>query len=296
MTVRFPAVAGAFYEGSPGALRAQIQKCFAHAIGPGKRPEASKKRNVRRLKALVVPHAGFAYSGPVAAHAYAALAAEGFPDLFLIFGPNHHRGFQGGVATSRQDWETPLGAVAVDEKLQRAVTKGIIEVNDGVQRDEHSIEVQLPFLQMLAPPGTRVAFVPVCMGLQDYEVSERAGRIVAEAIKADGRDVLIIASTDFTHVGYNYGQMPPNGTSCGEFARAQDAIALERILALDPGGLALAVQQHDITMCGPGPAMAALTAANALGARKARLLKYANSADVTGDRGLAVGYGAVAIE
>lgn len=294
--MRFPAVAGAFYEGNPGALRAQIQNCFSHKLGPGKMPPSTSRRSGRRLKALVVPHAGFAYSGPVAAHAYAALASEGYPDVFLIFGPNHHRGYQGGVATSRQDWETPLGAAALDERLQRAVTRGIIESNDGVQREEHSIEVQLPFLQALSPQGARVSFVPVCMGLQDYEVSERAGKIAAEAIKADGRDVLILASTDFTHVGFNYGQMPPNGSTCGEFARKQDHIALERILALDPGGLALAIQKNDITMCGPGPAMAAMEAAKRLGASRARLLKYASSADVTGDRGLAVGYASVAIE
>jgi hypothetical protein len=245
---------------------------------------------------MVVPHAGYAYSGGVAAHAYGAIATEGYPEAFLIFGPNHHEGFRGGVATSRQDWQTPLGAVALDAVLQKSLTKGIIEADDAVQREEHSIEVQLPFLQALAPAATRVAFVPVCMGIQDLEVSERVGRTAAEAIAADGRDIVILASTDFTHVGFNYGQMPPNGMSCGEFARRQDRIAIDRMLALDPGGLAVAVQQHDITMCGPGPAMAALTAATRLGARKAKLLKYANSADVTGDRGIAVGYAAIEIE
>ena len=157
-------------------------------------------------------------------------------------------------------------------------------------RHEHSIEVQLPFLQHLSPA---VRFVPICMAFQEYELAAEVGELLGEALK--DRDALVIASSDFSHVGMNYNQMPPRGKTAPEYAKGQDAKALEKVLALDPKGLQDRVAKDDISMCGYGPVTAMLVAAKKLGAREARLLKYGSSSDVSGDRDMAVGYGAVAV-
>jgi AmmeMemoRadiSam system protein B len=170
------------------------------------------------------------------------------------------------------------------------VAKPPVEDDVSAHRHEHSIEVQLPFLQHLSP---RVRFVPICMAFQEFELAAEVGDILAAALK--GRDALVIASSDFSHVGINYNQMPPRGLTAPAFAKEQDAKALEKILALDPKGLQERVAMDDISMCGYGPVTAMLVAAKKLGAREAKLLKYGSSSDVSGDRDMAVGYGAVAV-
>ncbi|TLZ73048.1 MAG: AmmeMemoRadiSam system protein B [Methanobacteriota archaeon] len=285
--MRYPAVAGAFYEHSRDALLRQIRECYTHPLGPGRVPEIRKGEH--RLLGLVVPHAGYVYSGPVAAHGYAALAADGWPAAFLILGPNHH-GQGAPLAITKHDWQTPLGTASIDVGLYDAVSKPPLEDDILAHRDEHSIEVQLPFLQALADP---VRFVPVCMAFQEYDLASEVGGLVADAVK--GKSVMMIASSDFTHAGVQYNQMPPRGTTAPAFAKAQDAKAIERILALDPKGFSARVAQDDISMCGYGPVTAMLTAARRLGATQAKLLKYGTSSDTSGDTRIAVGYGAIAI-
>jgi len=157
-------------------------------------------------------------------------------------------------------------------------------------RDEHSVEVQLPFLQHM---GQAVRFVPICMAFQEYDLAAEVGELVAGALK--GNDVVVIASSDFTHVGMQYNQLPPRGTSAPGFAKEQDAKAIEKILALDPKGFAAKVAQADISMCGYGPVTSMLTAAKKLGATQTKLLKYGSSSDVSHDEHMAVGYGAIAV-
>ncbi len=285
--MRYPAVAGGFYEGSRDALVRQIQECYTHPIGPGRVPEV--RQGERRLVGLVVPHAGYMYSGPVAAHGYSALAADGWPSAFIIFGPNHH-GQGAPLAITKHDWQTPLGVAAIDATLHDALAKPPLEEDILAHRDEHSIEVQLPFLQHLAGA---VRFVPICMAFQEYDLAAEVGELVARVAK--GKDVLLIASSDFTHVGPQYFQLPPRGLTAPAFAQEQDAKALEKILARDPKGLAGKVAQDSISMCGYGPVMAMLTAANRLGAKEAKLLKYGTSSDVSRDTRMAVGYAAVAV-
>jgi AmmeMemoRadiSam system protein B len=285
--VRYPAVAGSFYAGSKDALLRQIAVAYGHPLGPGGVPVLSK--GPRRIKGLVVPHAGYAYSGPIAAHSYAALAQDGWPEHIVILGPNHH-GIGAPLAVCPEDHLTPFGTVTYDSPLGNAIVGGLIESDAAAHREEHSIEVQLPFLQHLRP---EVSFVPIAMIFQEWEVAKDVGATVAKALK--GKDALIIASSDFTHVGANYGQLPPRGTTVAEFARRQDAKALEAILKLDAKSLHETVRDHEITMCGYGPVIAMLTAAKQLGATEAKLLKYANSAEITRDTNLAVGYGAVVI-
>jgi len=285
--MRYPAVAGGFYERSRDALVRQIKECYTHPLGPGRVPDV--RRGERRLVGLVVPHAGYMYSGPVAAHSYAALAADGWPRSFVILGPNHH-GQGAPLALTKHDWQTPLGSATVDVDLYAALSKPPLEEDILAHRDEHSIEVQLPFLQSL---HEAVSFVPICMAFQEYEVAAEVGELVADAVK--GRDVVLIASSDFTHVGSQYLQLPPRGMSAPEFAKEQDSKAIEMILALDPKRFAAKVAQAEISMCGYGPVAAMLTAAKQLGADRVKLLKYATSSDVSRDSHMAVGYGAIGV-
>jgi AmmeMemoRadiSam system protein B len=285
--MRYPAVAGAFYERSREALLKQIRESYTHPFGPGRVPDV--RPGDRRLVGLVVPHAGYMYSGPVAAHSYAAFAEDGGRPSVVILGPNHH-GAGAPLALTNHDWQTPLGVMRMDEALYKEVAKPPLEDDIRAHRDEHSIEVQLPFLQQL---DEAIRFVPICMAFQEYELAAEVGELVASAVR--GRDVLVIASSDFSHVGANYNQVPPRGLTAPAFAKEQDAKAIEEILALDAKRFAGKVSQAEISMCGYGPVAAMLTAAKRLGAREAKLLKYATSSDMSRDARTAVGYGAIAI-
>jgi AmmeMemoRadiSam system protein B len=285
--MRYPAVAGAFYERSKDGLLRQIRECYTHPLGPGRLPQV--KSGDRRILGLVVPHAGYVYSGPIAAHSYAALAADGWPSSFVILGPNHH-GVGAPLAITNHEWQTPLGTVPIDADLYRRLTKPPLEDDIRAHRDEHSIEVQLPFLQHLQES---VRFVPICMAFQEYDLAAEVGGLVADAVK--GTDVVLIASSDFTHVGPQYFQLPTRGLTAPAFAKEQDAKAIEKILALDPKGFAAKVAQAEISMCGYGPVTAMLSATKQLGAKSATLLKYGTSSDVSHDPHMAVGYGAIAV-
>lgn len=276
--MRQPAVAGQFYEGTRGGLLNQIEWCYKHPVGPGKVPEVGK--GPRRLVGLVSPHAGYMYSGPVAAHGFAEVAAEGSPESFVILGPNHH-GLGSGVSLrSSGKWRTPLGEVAVDGGLAREILKhsDLIDDEEEAHLHEHSIEVQLPFLQHLFG---EFRFVPVCMMMQDWRTALEVGRAVGEA--CSGRNVLVIASTDFTHY-------EPH-----ERAVSKDRKAIEKILKLDGRGLVEVVEEEGISMCGYGPVAAMLEAARRIGATSARLLKYATSGDTSGFRGEVVGYASIGV-
>src|SRR5256712_6051484 len=286
-SMRYPAVAGAFYERSRDALLRQIRECYTHPLGPGRPPEV--RAGPRRLVGLVVPHAGYVYSGPVAAHSYAARAADGGPASFVILGPNHH-GQGAPLALTEHVWQPPLGTAMVDKALHDALAKPPLEEDILAHRDEHSIEVQLPFLQQLSE-GVR--FVLICMAFQEYDLAAEVGELVARTVQR--KDVLLIASSDFTHVGSQYFQSPPPGVTAPAFAKEQDRKAIEPILSLDPKHFAARVAQDNISMCGYGPVTAMLTAAKRLGATEAKLLKYATSSDVSRDTRMAVGYGAIAV-
>lgn len=285
--MRYPAVAGAFYEGSRDNLLRQLRECYTHPLGPGRLPTVRRARG--RLVGLVVPHAGYMYSGPVAAHAYAALAADGWPSSFVILGPNH-RGLGAPLALTNHDWQTPLGTAPSDPELYAQLAKPPLEDDVRAHRDEHSIEVQLPFLQHL---DAALRFVPICMAFQEYDLAAEVGGLVADAVQR--KDAIVIASSDFTHVGPQYAQLPTRGLTAPAFAREQDAKAIEKVLALDAKGFAGKVAQAEISTCGYGAVIAMLTAVKRLGAKEAKLLKYATSSDVSHDAHTAVGYGAIAV-
>jgi len=290
-TIRNAVVAGQFYPGNEKNLRQQIQECFLDTRGYGKLPEMQKASGT--LKGLVVPHAGFVYSGAIASHAYGRLAEQGFAEAFIVLGPNH-TGMGSGVSVMTEGaWKTPFGMVRLDESLAQSIATGIIDKDASAHTYEHSIEVQLPFLQYLGQDRT-FEFVPVCMMMQDYETVQDVGEILAKAIQSSKKKVMLVASSDFSHAGFNYNSAPPSGMRVDVYAKKQDALAIKEILALDPQRLIETVEQHHITMCGSGPVAAMLLAAKKLGAKRAELLKYGTSYEVHPDSSC-VGYGAIAV-
>lgn len=278
MKLRHPSQAGMFYAGTAQALRAQIEECFTHRLGPGKLPKVTE-RKLQTIVGLVCPHAGYMYSGPVAAHAYYNLAADGKPDTIVLFGPNH-LGHGSALALMMEGvWRTPLGDVEIDTATANLILKesSIIDVDDSAHAYEHSIEVQLPFLQHLY--GSAFRFVPICFLMQDLQSSREVGTAVAKAL-AD-KNALVIASTDMTHY-------EPQKT-----AEQKDKAAIEAALKLDAERLYSTVETRHISMCGYGPVVAAITASKLLSATKARLLCYKTSGDITGDFSSVVGYASV---
>jgi AmmeMemoRadiSam system protein B len=269
--LRYPAVAGQFYSGTEEALVKEIESCYTAPIGPGELPELSKGE--RSISGLIVPHAGYVFSGPVAAHSYSALAHDGFPKTFVIIGPNHS-GMGSPIALTTQDFLTPLGEVSVDKELaEELIQKGI---SDDIlaHRYEHSVEVQLPFLQHLSK---EFEFIPITMMEQDFRAARELGQTIAEATA--GKDVVVIASTDFSHY------VPKS------VAQAKDNDVIEKILGLDPQGMNKTRVKNSVSMCGHGPVMAMLTAVKG---KDAKLLKYATSGDVR-PMPEVVGYGAVVV-
>jgi len=287
--MRPPAVAGQFYAGSESSLREQIEWCYLHRIGPGEIPRV--KPGPRSILGLVSPHAGYSYSGPVAAHGFSSLAADGKPDSFVLIGPNHY-GIGSGVSiVTSGKWSTPLGEVEINGSLAKAIMNAseILDEDEVAHSHEHSIEVQLPFLQYLF--GGDFKIVPICMMMQDEETSRDVGLAIAEGIS--GRDVVVIASTDFTHCGPAYGQIPPSGKRVDEFAEEQDRRAIGEIVRLNPEGLFRVVKEHHITMCGYG-CVAAMLFAVMERAERGELLRYATSYDIAPGSN-AVGYGSIVI-
>lgn len=269
--MRTPAVAGQFYPASRDALVAEIEGCYANERGPGRLP--TKRGDARELTGLVVPHAGYMYSGPVAAHAFLALAEDGLPETVVIVGPNHTgRGMPLAVAT--EPFDTPLGVAALDAQVTDALLRDPLAGDMEAHRYEHSLEVMLPFLLHLSPD---LQFAFVCMGRQDGAAAQAVGRAVSEALR--GRDGLVLASTDFSHY------VPP------AVAARKDRLAIDAIVEGDAKGLLRVVEGERITMCGYGPVAASLIA---LDGPEGEALAYGNSADAVPMDDV-VGYAALAL-
>ena len=278
--MREPVVAGRFYEAREKALRRQIEDCYRHGQGPGSLPHV-RAGAPQTPVGYVVPHAGYMYSGPVAAFSYADLASRGVPPTVVVLGTQHN--MTRTVAVSYEDHLTPLGVCRVDPELCRAVTKGPIERNEYVHMGEHSLEVQLPFLQHLRPD---VRIVPIAVGMVDPRRAAEVGAVVREAFR--GRPLAVIASTDMTHHSFP-------GIATGEdreWLAKRDRLAIDRILALDTKGLYDTVREEGITMCGMPPVMAMM---ETIKGSRAELLRYACSADVA-PSDYVVGYAAIRVE
>lgn len=280
MRVRLPRVAGSFYAGNREELRQQIKHCYTNRLGPGKIPSINE--GPRNIIGLVCPHAGYLYSGPVAAHSYYALANDGKPDVIVILGPNH-TGEGAMLATMKEGiWRTPLGDVQVDGETAKKILKesAIIDVDEKAHMYEHSIEVQLPFLQDLYRSDFK--FVPICFTMQDLESCLEVGKTIAAAL--NGKNALVIASSDMTHY-------EPQ-----EIAHKKDKRALDALKSLDEKSFFSIIEKYHVTSCGYGPVVALVAAAKMLGANRGEILCYKTSGDVTGDYSAVVGYASVALK
>jgi len=279
--IRRPCQAGAFYEGDAESLKRQIKNCFLHKLGPGKLPEVAKIGS-RNIIGLVCPHAGYMFSGYVAAHAYYNLALDGKPDVAVIFGPNH-TGYGSALAVMNEGfWRTPLGDVEVDTEIANGIMREsqIIDVDESAHRLEHSIEVQLPFLQYIY--GSEFKIVPICFLMQDLHSAREVGQAVAKVLAE--KNAVIIASSDMTHY-------EPH-----DIANEKDRQAIDAILELDEKLLLKRIEDFNISMCGFVPATVMLIACKELGAKMAELVKYQTSGDVIGDYSEVVGYAGMIVK
>jgi AmmeMemoRadiSam system protein B len=311
--IRQPAVAGRFYPSDARELENSVRDCLASGakspasaqarasaesatdqtraevgarvgtkVAAEKSPEASAKAGAENARVLastdnaraiacLVPHAGYIYSGGVAGAVFARLVTppSTIPRRVIILGPRHRPPGAELAIQSDGAWQTPLGLAPIDSALACAVMAACpsLKEDEVAHRREHSIEVEVPFLQVLAG---NFKFVPIAVGTLNFDKLTALGDALAKVISAAGSEpVLLIASSDLNH------HEPDDVT------RAKDRLAIDQMLALDPRGLYDAVRREGITMCGVGPAVAAITAARELGATRAELIRYATSADAT---------------
>jgi AmmeMemoRadiSam system protein B len=264
-----------FYAGTARELEKQIEWCYKHELGPGTIPRVNSK-GPRDIVAIVAPHAGYYYSGPVAAHAYKELADDGIVDTAVILGPNH-TGYGWPVSLWVGDsWSTALGEIEIDKKCAQRLLGKVVKADETAHLHEHSIEVQLPWLQYLYK---KVKIVPIAMLAQDLETARTLGKIISLA----GDNIVIIASSDFTHYESH------------SVATETDNSVIEAILALDEEELYKRCESLNCTMCGYGPVASVIVAAKEMRAQRASLLKYATSGDTSGDFSRVVGYGSIVI-
>jgi AmmeMemoRadiSam system protein B len=262
--LRLPAVAGRFYPSNPAELTALIHK-YA---------KANSQAEPVRVTACLMPHAGYVFSGHVAGAVFAHIA---LPKRILILGVRHFPRGEPAAILSSGAWRTPLGDAPIDEPLAAALLKAcpLLREDSVAHSAEHSLEVQLPFLQVLVPGFT---FVPLALGTVRFEELVSVGEAIARVFSTLKEDVLLLTTSDLNHY-------EDDATT-----RIKDHKAIEQLLVRDALSLYDTCRNEDISMCGLGPAVAMLTALNALGAKKSDLVKYATSADVSGDRDAVVGY------
>jgi AmmeMemoRadiSam system protein B len=267
--IRPAAVAGTWYSGKADDLAAEVDGYLAAAAGAAAVPNPV---------ALIAPHAGLMYSGPVAAYAYRQLLDRSVDTLVLV-GPSHFVAFDGVALYARGGFAMPLGVAEIDESFAHDLLTHttIVHEDRGPHRREHSLEMQLPFVSRLAP---RARIVPLLIGRQTEETARALGDVLGRL--AFNRNVVLVASTDLSHY--------ENATR----ARQLDAVVLDHVSRFDPEGLQSALDQNPHHACGGGPAVAVMRAARALGATRSVVLHYADSGDISGDKSSVVGYMAAA--
>lgn len=283
MATRRPAVAGSFYPAEPAQLREAVNSSYTHRLGPGRLPPREGGK-LKGLKACVCPHAGYVYSGPVAAHSYLDVSELRRPTLVVVVGPNHY-GIGSGVATYGEgEWETPLGRVTVDQAATQRIVEatGIVDIDPLAHKREHSIEVQLPFLQMLY--GERLGFLPISLAFQDKDTARDLAVGLADLLRgaAEGESsALLVASSDLTH--YEPAAQ----------AKEKDSALLKHVEALDIDSFYTTLERKNVTACGYGAIASVMETCRLLGFKKGRVNAYSTSGDVTGDNEAVVGYPSV---
>jgi len=262
--LRLPAVSGRFYPSNATELTAVVREYTA----------ADQKAAPVRAKACLVPHAGYVYSGHVAGAVYARMA---IPKKILILGVRHYPRGANAAILSSGTWRTPLGDAPIDEPLAEALRAAcpLLREDSVAHSTEHSLEVQIPFLQILQPGFT---FVPVALGTVRFEDLIAVGEAIGRVLETSSEEILLLTTSDLNHYENDAA------------TRVKDHKAIGRILALDARGLYDVCRNEAISMCGLGPAVAMLTAAQTMGATRAELVRYATSADVSGDFSAVVGY------
>lgn len=291
MPMREPAVAGMFYPGSERGLLKELKDCFKR--GPGRtKPEKGSK-----VKGLISPHAGYTYSGPTAAYGFLSAADGGIPGSVIVLGPNHS-GLGKEIGVSGEDFRTPLGIMKNDGEMVKALNMGTDELS---HLREHSMEVQLPFIQFFKGDVKQVC---ISMGhpgdgfssdggikanmKQAEELSER----IIEALEVTGKDVLIVASSDFTHCGPNYGYPIPGDMNAGEFARTRDMPVIESLLKGEVEKALVKKRNLGTTACGMGPILTMMRTLQKIRDVRFELLNYTTSYDVSPSHS-AVGYASI---
>lgn len=262
--LRLPAVAGQFYPGNPKELAATIERLTNHR----------KSHEKLHVRACLVPHAGYMYSGGVAGAVFGTIAV---PAKILLVGVRHYPRGEALAILSEGAWRTPLGDVPIDEALAARLKKEcpLLREDSVAHSREHSLEVELPFLQYLKP---EISFAPVAVGTLRFDELVALGEGIARVVQASGEEILVVTSSDMNH--YEDDQT----------TKVKDRKAIEQMLHLDAQGLYDVCRMEKISMCGLGPAIAMLTAMQRLGASRAELVRYETSGDVTGERDAVVGY------
>lgn len=275
--LRKPAVAGMFYPDDSEELVKTIEDCFLHSFGPGKIPDIESFEGNDYPVNLMVPHAGFQYSGTIAAHSYCELAKNGFPEVFIIIGPNH-TGLGSEVSVfNKGEWITPLGNIQIDEEFADT----LISFSDFASADfaahmrEHSIEVQLPFLQYFS---NDFKIVPVVLGSQTISAANDLATAILKAGEKLDESYCVIASSDLSHFNTQ------------ERANKVDGFVLEDIENMDEFKLLEEIIQYNITMCGYGPVMTTMILSKMCGKNTSEILAYKTSGDISGDLSSVVGY------
>ncbi len=262
--LRLPAVSDRFYPSNPGELTALIRQYTT----------ADKNHAAITARACLVPHAGYVYSGHVAGAVYARIA---IPKKILLLGVRHYPHGANAAILSSGAWRTPLGDAPVDEQLAEALVAAcpLLREDSLAHSTEHSLEVQIPFMQVMQPGFT---FVPVALGRVRYEDLVTVGEAIGGVLAASREEILLLTTSDLNHYEDD------------RTTREKDRKAIDRILARDARALYDTCRNEAISMCGLGPAVAMLTALQSLGAMRAELVRYATSGDVSGDYSTVVGY------
>ncbi len=262
--LRLPAVAGKFYPANPKELSSLIAQFT----------EKNSALEPLHVRACLVPHAGYVYSGMVAGAVFSSIV---LPQKMLLLGVRHYPHGASLAILSEGSWRTPLGDAAIDSSFAQRLRAACPALHEDAvaHSQEHSLEVQLPFLQQLDPG---FSFVPVVLGTIRFDQLVEVGEAIARVLRDNREEILVVTSSDMNHYEDDAS------------TRRKDRKAIDAMLQLDAKGLYQTCFEEEISMCGLGPAVAMLTAMNRLGAKKADLVRYATSGDVSGDRDAVVGY------
>jgi len=275
LQIRTPAVAGMFYPEEKNELQKNIHDCFLHNFGPGHLPPSHSSE---KIFGIISPHAGYIYSGPIASQSYYSISSMS-PELVIIIGPNHW-GVGSNIATMKDcNWETPLGLVEVDTDAAvelNNITKSV-EIDFFSHVKDHSLEVQIPFLQEVFLNKFKI--LPIILIDQSFDMAKEIGNAIS--IIAKTKKTMIVGSSDFTHYEQN------------EFAHRQDKALIEPIINLDVKQFYDVLEEKKVSACGYGAMASTMIACKKLGASRGKLIKYATSGDVTGETDSVVGYGSI---